>query len=109
MQSIQQDIYSDQIRELFALRPVRIPKDGNCVFRALAYATEGFVDKHEAIRELCSELCKTFRLPPDVNREDLTAKINTNGYWGGALELEMLGEHFNFNVLVLDWDKKSGN
>lgn len=76
-----------------------IPPDGNCLFSAVAHQVQVLEGKSMSVQDLRTLTCDTMKanpalfepfLPDGDTLQTYVAKVNTNGEWGGELEVRAL-------------------
>ncbi len=99
------------IKDRFGLTPIRIKKDGNCLFRVLSQALHGKQDLHLEIRKECTDLIESNHSPllDEERRREILENIREPGSWGGAIELEVVIAHYKANAILIDFDVGKGN
>jgi OTU-like cysteine protease/RNA binding activity-knot of a chromodomain len=84
-----------------------VDKDGNCLFRAVAYQIYGTVDKHEELRQAVYDYMEHNSAFFSIWEEDFdnyVARQRNRNMWGGHVELVAMREMFNVDMQVYDYE-----
>jgi hypothetical protein len=97
---------------LTAQRQVRVemPGDGNCLFRAVAFALRGTQQEHARIRRQAVEYEWQHRsefeiFVPEMPFEQYCERMRCDGVWGSELELQAMSRLFNVQFRILSASK----
>lgn len=89
-----------------------VPKDNNCLFRAMAYLAEDGNDCSDAVAARLREVCAINALADDDPTmralllgfdtvEEYASWIRNDTHWGGENEVLVLAKHYNLEVSIV--------
>jgi len=100
----------DQVPDNNGLIMIRriIPADNSCLFNSVAYAMEG---GSRSLKKFLRQICASYIAsdPEKYNEaflgmpvEEYQEWILDSGNWGGAIETEILAEHYSIEICTID-------